>query len=297
MKKVTRAWVAAALIGVSCGVGCNEKGATDSSANQAPIPFAPKIDLGPFGAHIPQSFQFPPVEEKVLKLLLANYGAVLMVRGGATPPPVIIFPDEDTVQRWQSSVKTERDQIKGIIVELQVPAMTAFLKARKEAIASGMDITPRGKDASRRSYADTLRLWKSRVKPGLAHWVAAGKLDAAEAKRIAALAPMVQFGEILHLEEQGLFFNLNFDNFVFASVAPPGASQHLSMLALDINEYNDSGVREILTHHGWYQTVYGDLPHFTYLGVTESELSTMGFKKAVNTDRPYWVPELVRFVR
>ena len=58
-----------------------------------------------------------------------------------------------------------------------------------------------------------------------------------------------------------------------SSAAVPGASQHLSLLALDIAEYASPGVRQILAKHGWHQTVLEDYSHFTWLGVSEEELS------------------------
>jgi hypothetical protein len=76
------------------------------------------------------------------------------------------------------------------------------------------------------------------------------------------------------------------------SVAPPGTSQHLSMLAIDIAEFNDARTREIMASHGWFQTVISDLPHFTYLGVDEAALPDLGLKKVLNGDRGFWIPDL-----
>jgi len=40
------------------------------------------------------------------------------------------------------------------------------------------------------------------------------------------------------------------DKSIIYSVAPPGASQHLSMLALDVKEFQNAKVRETLARHG-----------------------------------------------
>jgi hypothetical protein len=58
-----------------------------------------------------------------------------------------------------------------------------------------------------------------------------------------------------------------------------------------VKEHEDSKVRDILAKHGWYQTVISDLPHFTYLGTGESELSRLGLKKTGKDGRMFWIPE------
>ena len=64
------------------------------------------------------------------------------------------------------------------------------------------------------------------------------------------------------------------------------------MLALDVKEFENARVRSTLAKHGWYQTVTSDLPHFTYLGVEESELSRLGLKQVTNSGRVFWVPDI-----
>lgn len=170
--------------------------------------------------------------------------------------------------------------------------MDALLAARGEARTKKLDITPRGADAARRSYADTVRLWTSRVEPALDHWVAKRRLPATEAARIRRLSPVDQISEVLGLEAQGIYFSTDFSKSILYSVAAPGTSQHLSMLALDVAEFENPSVRTILSRHGWFQTVASDLPHFTYLGVDESELTSLGLKRVVSSGRPFWVPDL-----
>jgi hypothetical protein len=161
-----------------------------------------------------------------------------------------------------------------------------------EAAKSNLRITPRESDSSKRTYKHTVDLWASRINPGLAHWVAAKKITVADAARIRSLAPFDQVPEILRLEDQGIFFSKDFSKSVVYSVAPPGTSQHLLMLALDVAQFEDARVREILARHGWFQTVTSDLPHFTYLGVEENELPRLGLKKVTNANRDFWMPDI-----
>ena len=165
------------------------------------------------------------------------------------------------------------------------------MKAREEGFQAHVGISPRGRDAAQRSYADTLELWRSRVNPGLTHWVAKGLLSATEAERIRSLPARQQAQEILELEKRGLYFSNDFSKSVLFSVAPPGASQHLSMLAFDVKEHDNPVVRSILERHGWYQTVRSDLPHFTYLGVDKHLLPSLGLKMVRDGGRVFWIPD------
>ena len=193
---------------------------------------------------------------------------------------------------WQSSVEVERETLGGTTIELQAPAMKALLAARTEAKAARLDITPRGGDAARRGYDDTVRLWTSRVNPALDHWVTRKRLSAEERDRLRALSPRDQIPEVLELEKRGIYFSTGFDKSILYSVAAPGTSQHLSMLALDVAQFENAEVRRILARHGWFQTVVSDLPHFTYLGGSEEKLPSLGLKKVANGNRTFWIPDL-----
>jgi hypothetical protein len=245
-----------------------------------------------FLASLPPGFTLPDDADEVGNRVLADYGAVFVARGDAVAPPAVVFADEAEVSRWQSSVKRTRADFGGINVELQSPAMTALLAARDEAQQSKLDITPRGTDAARRTYTETVKLWQSRVNPGLTHWARDGRLTKEEAERIRALSPHDQIPEILRLEDEGLYFSTDFSKSILYSVAAPGTSQHISMLAFDVKEYDNPAVRSILARHGWFQTVSSDMPHFTFLGVKEEELPSLGLKKTTNGGRAFWIPDL-----
>ena len=134
-------------------------------------------------------------------------------------------------------------------------------------------------------------LWVSRVDPALKYWVEQGRIANDEAIRLRALSPSDQVSEVLRLEQQEIWFSKDLSKSIIYSVAPPGTSQHLSMLAFDVKEHDNPTLRSVLADHGWYQTVTSDLPHFTYLGVPESELFGLGLKKLQSGDRTFWIPE------
>lgn len=230
--------------------------------------------------------------DPVQRRIYADYGAVFVARNGAVPPPSVVFSTFDEVAAWQAGVPTRRVRLGTYEVELQAPAMDALLAAREELRASRRDLTARAADASRRGYADTVKLWSSRVDPALRHWVKKGRLTTDAAKRIRGMAPVDQVPEVLALEKTGIYFSTDFSKSILYSVAAPGTSQHLSMLALDVAEFDDPVVRAALARHGWFQTVVSDLPHFTYLGVAERELPALGLRRVVSNDRPFWVPDL-----
>ncbi|MDT7602584.1 MAG: hypothetical protein QOF61_581, partial [Acidobacteriota bacterium] len=94
------------------------------------------------------------------------------------------------------------------------------------------------------------------------------------------------------LEESGIFFSKEFAKSILYSVAAPGASQHLAMLAFDAVEFKESRVRSTFARHGWFQTVRNDLPHFTFLGVREKDLPDLGLKRVEDCGQVFWIPNL-----
>lgn len=243
-----------------------------------------------FNGNLPEGFTTP--KTSVENTLLREYGAMFVARGGVILPTRIVFKDEAEVSAFQAKMQIASEAVDGKRLELQAAAMDDLKKAIADAKAQGLLITPRDVDSARRSYDETVGLWKSRVDPALKHWVGNGKVTQAEADRISALSPFEQVPEVLKLEEKGIYFAKDLSKSIIYSVAPPGTSQHLSLLALDIKENEDEKVRAILAKHRWYQTVVSDLPHFTYLGVDESELPALGLKKMTTAGRTFWVPDI-----
>jgi hypothetical protein len=242
-------------------------------------------------ANLPPELRLPEENDEIGWRILSDYGAVFVGRG-VTRPPTVRFKDETETAQWQAKVKSWRENLGGIEIELQQPAMESLRTARAEARQAKLDITPRGADSGRRSYEETVTLWRSRVNPALAYWVARQRLTADESARIKRLDASEQAPEVLRLESQGIYFSKDLTKSILYSVAAPGSSQHISMLALDIKQHENPLVRELLARHGWFQTVATDLPHFTFLGMPETKLPEVGLKRLVSGGRTFWIPSL-----
>jgi hypothetical protein len=227
------------------------------------------------------------VEQRILD----EYGAIFLAMEEVLPPPVCMFTSAEEVEAFQSKAGFISAEINGAEIELQPAAMKALLAARQEAHDKELDITPRGgTEAARRSYDDTLRLWNSRFLPACEHWKSFGRLTDEKIEYLKSLPIKKQVKAILELEKDEIFFNTFFNRSILYSVAAPGTSQHLSMLAIDIEQFRDEKVRQIMGNHGWFRTVQNDEPHFTFLGRRESELKELGLKKLETEIGEYWIP-------
>ncbi len=229
-----------------------------------------------------------PIERR----LFAEYGAIFVTT--ATPPPVIMFFDADQVQAFQSSRDVGRAFFGEHEILLQSSALESLIAA-----ASDKSFTARAPDAGARSYDDTVKLWTRNVSRGLDHWESLGRINSEKAQSIRRLPPGDQVAQILNLEDADqLYFGTYFDKSILYSVAAPGASQHLSLLAFDVAEYQDEEVEQALGKRGWYRTVPNDLPHFTYVGHKEDSLSALGLKRIERDygERVYcfWTPDVDR---
>src|SRR5204863_5038984 len=234
-----------------------------------------------------------PEGDDVARRVLHDYGAMFVGSDDILPPPACVFASEDQVSEFQNAAGVTSEKIGEVVIELQPPAMKALVKARGAAQAEGLDITPRdGAEAARRSYDDTVRLWNSRFLPALDHWQELGSLTEEQTKWLRALPMAEQVAEVLELEKQGVFFSKDFSKSILYSIAAPGTSQHIAMLAFDANEFFDERVREILARHGWFQTVLSDLPHFTFLGLQETELPARGLKSVEVHQQRFWIPDV-----
>jgi hypothetical protein len=234
-----------------------------------------------------------PSGDPVAQRVLHDYGAMFVGSENILPPPLCVFRSEDQVARFQKAAGRAGATIGHAVIELQPAAMTALLKARAAARAAGLDISPRdGAEAARRSYADTVRLWNSRFLPALDHWTNVERLNPKKAERLRALPVTEQVPEVLELEREGIFFSKDLSKSVLYSIAAPGTSQHIAMLAFDANEFQDDRVRTILASQGWFQTVLSDLPHFTYLGLAEDELPERGLKRVIVDGQAFWIPDV-----
>jgi hypothetical protein len=231
-----------------------------------------------------------PLERRILE----DYGAVFLANSEKVlPPNACIFTNAEQVLQFQTRATAATAYMAGAKIELQPVALRALIAARDEALAENLDITPRdGAEAGRRSFADTVRLWNSRFLPALDYWQNRNRITADQIWDIKRLPVRAQLAAVLELEREGIYFNTFFNNSILYSVAAPGASQHLSMLAFDANEFGNKQIREILADHGWFRTVKGDAPHFTFLGVGEDDLPARGLKKVKTGDGDFWVPNV-----
>jgi hypothetical protein len=234
-----------------------------------------------------------PVERR----LFAEYGALFVTT--APPPPTIIFADATEVEAFQARLPVSRARIGDYEISLQSEAMDALIRAASEMNDHEGQITARAQDSGGRSYEDTLKLWNRNVTRGLEHWQTEGRITPERAEQIRRLAPMAQVSLVLELEDsEQIYFGTFFDKSILYSVAAPGASQHLSLLAFDVAEYQDTEVERVLAKYGWFRTVPNDLPHFTYLGHSEDRLPELGlmYSQRQYNHRSYgfWVPDLER---
>jgi hypothetical protein len=230
-----------------------------------------------------------PIEGRVFR----EYGAVFIAGQGSVLPSRCAYSSPNEVAQFQATLALETKRVGGVRLTLQAPAMADLLAAVAEAKAERMRITPADRrTAGLRTFAETSKLWRIRVKSALRHWVRRGRLARSEAKAVLGLPMREQALQVLAWEEAGLWFAPGYRKSIVYAVAIPGTSQHVAALALDVREYDSEKVRAILARHGWFQTVRSDAPHFTYLGRAEEALTDLGLQQLVLEDRSYWVPRL-----
>lgn len=230
-----------------------------------------------------------PVAARVFK----EYGAMFVASSAMTLPTRCVFSNDADVSRFQAIANPVTRTVGGVSITLQEPAMTALLAAVEEASRSKLRISPRGgSTGAKRSYKDTVDFWNSRFLPGLSYWTKRRRLTAGEAAEVRRMPINDQVRQVLEWEDRGIFFSKDLRKSILYSVAAPGASQHIFMLALDVEQFANARVRQILAKHGWFQTVKSDAPHFTYLGVSEDELPSLGLKAEIVAGQKYWIPDL-----
>ena len=260
--------------------------------NKNPSPFYTALDeaLSLRGAKLKDVCDLSnPVARRVLE----DYGAMFLANETVLPPPTCVFNSQKEVDEFQNEAGFTLALVGGDEIELQPAAMAALLAAREEARKAGLDITPRdGTEAARRSFADTERLWATRFLPALVHWQKRGRLSREQVARLRKLPLKDQVREVLELEKSGIYFSTDFSKSILYSIAAPGTSQHIAMLALDVDQFANERVRRILARHGWFQTVKSDLPHFTFLGLAEKDLPSRGLRSVKSGAQLFWIPNV-----
>ncbi len=234
-----------------------------------------------------------PGADPVARRILEEYGAIFLADKKVLAPPACVFTTEEQVTAFQNAAGFVAETIADAEIELQPAAMKALLKARDDAQEEALDITPRGgAEAARRNYEDSMRLWDTRFLPALDYWLEQGRLTSEQVTRLRGLSLHDQVAEVLELEKSGIFFSKDLSKSILYSIAAPGTSQHIALLALDVTEFDNPRVREILAQHGWFQTVLSDLPHFTFLGLKEKDLPKRGLKSVVVDGQTFWIPNV-----
>ena len=234
-----------------------------------------------------------PPSDPVARRILEEYGAIFVADKKVALPPVCIFTNEAQVEQFHNQAGFKTEYMSYDDVELQPEAMKHLLKAREEAQKEGLDITPRdGAEAGRRNYEDSVRLWKSRFEPALEYWLGQGRLTQEQVERLKSLPLSQQIAEVLELEKTGIYFSKDLSKSILYSIAAPGTSQHIAMLAFDVNEFENPRIREIMAKHGWFQTVLSDLPHFTFLGLKEKDLPKHGLRSVEVNGQVFWIPNV-----
>ena len=233
-----------------------------------------------------------PASDAVARRVLEDYGAIFLAKK-VMPPPVCVFTSHEQVVEFQEKAGYASEVIGYDEIELQPQAMKQLLKARAEAQKENLDITPRdGPEAARRSFEDSLHLWDTRFQPALNYWLAQGRLSEEQVAHLKSLPLRSQIAEVLELEKSGIYFSKDLSKSILYSIAAPGTSQHIAMLAFDVTEFDNQRVREILAKHGWFQTVLSDLPHFTFLGLKEKDLPKRGLKSVEVDGQIFWIPNV-----
>jgi hypothetical protein len=220
---------------------------------QPSIPFIPDQQLDEqqrFLSIITHQIVNPPQPNTYEYILLKAYGAVFINQNPEVKlPPKVILDNEQETQDFQGTMRVT-------LVEgtsecyLQKAAADAFSKARNI-----IDIPLKSGFSGdcTRSYSTNLRFWQKYAN-----------------------------NQTLEQVKQGT------ETRILGVVAPPGTSQHLWGLALDLRVSN-SAQREALNQNGWFQTVENDVPHWTYLGWDKESLQQFGLQNKIVGGVTYWV--------
>jgi hypothetical protein len=194
--------------------------------------------------------QNPPQPNTYEYILLRAYGAIFINQNPEIKlPSKVILDNEEETLNFQ-------DNLQLTLVEgtqecyLQKAAADAFNQARNI-----IDIPLKSGYSGdcTRSFATNLRFWQKYTNDQTLEQVKQGK-----------------------------------ETNILSVVAPPGTSQHLWGLALDLRVSNQEQ-REALNQNGWFQTVAKDVPHWTYLGWDEESLPKFGLQEKIISGITYWL--------
>lgn len=230
---------------------------TNTSKKTTSEPFIPNLELNAqqrFLSAIARKLPTVPQAGSYEYILLKAYGAVFVNQDvGIKLPQKDIFANEQETQEFQATLTM--GHVDGTNdCYLQKSAADALNKARIEQhipLKSGY-----GYGDCTRTFNTNLRFWNKYAN-----------------------------NQILAKVQQGK------ETKILGLVAPPGTSQHLWGLAIDLR-VGSKEQRKALNNNGWFQTVQNDVPHWTYVGLSEENLPLFGFKKQVLQGIAYWITPL-----
>ncbi|WP_373529845.1 D-alanyl-D-alanine carboxypeptidase family protein [Nostoc sp.] len=229
----------------------------DTSKKATSQPFTPNPELNDqqrFLSAIARNLTTVPQLGTYEYILLRTYGAVFVNQDvGIKLPQKDIFANEQETQAFQATLIMGRvDNTNDCY--LQKSAADALNKARTQQhipLKSGY-----GFGDCTRTFSTSLKFWQKYAN-----------------------------NQILAKVKQGK------ETKILGVVAPPGTSQHLWGLAIDLRISNQKQ-RQALNQNGWFQTVENDVPHWTYVGLSEENLPLFGFKNKVVRGITYWITPL-----
>ncbi|MEH2331305.1 D-alanyl-D-alanine carboxypeptidase family protein [Nostoc sp.] len=230
---------------------------TDTSKETTSKAFLPNPELNErqrFLSAISQKLPTIPQPGTYEYTLLRSYGAVFVNPDiGIKLPPKDIFANEQETQEFQAILTM--GHVDGTNeCYLQKSAADALNKARIQQqipLKSGY-----GSGDCTRTFNTNLRFWHKYAN-----------------------------NQVLAKVQQGK------ETKILGLVAPPGTSQHLWGLAIDLR-VGSKEQKKALNQNGWFQTVQNDVPHWTYVGLPEENLPLFGFNKKVVQGITYWITPL-----
>jgi len=230
---------------------------TNTAKDLTPEPFIPDQKLNEqqrFLSAIARNLSTIPQPNTYEYTLLRTYGSVFVSPDAAIKlPPKEVFANEQETQSFQTTLTMGHvDGTRDCY--LQKPAADALNQARKLEkipLKSGY-----GSGDCTRTFNTNLRFWHKYAN-----------------------------NQTLARVQQGT------ETKILGVVAPPGTSQHLWGLAIDLRVSSEQQ-RKALNENGWFQTVENDVPHWTYIGLSEDKLPLFGFKNKLVRGISYWVTPL-----
>lgn len=207
-----------------------------------------------FIAALKNKFSTIPQPDSYEYILLRAYGAPFVnLQSTIKLPKKVFFTNDKETKEYQDTIT--KGKVAGTRnCYLQKSAADALNKAHSQAkfrLKSGYPTSD-----CIRNFATTARFWKKYTNSRTLDLVKKGK-----------------------------------ETRILGIVAPPGASQHLWGLAIDLRVRNKKQIAA-LNKNGWYRTVEYDVPHWSYVGYPPEKLVDLGFHKKIIRGVIYWVTPL-----